>query len=156
MGSAALRCVAPAHGSFAATASVRRHSSIAPRQSRGLGEQRWKRCRSFELLEHRHLLTAISDWQIRGVGGGGALFSPSINPQKPSEMYIASDMGQIFHSTNDGQLWDTVDFRKTHGGHSSQVQFTSNPLGIAHPTITGRACRSVELDGIATIRGGNS
>ncbi len=42
-------------------------------------------------------------------------------------MYIASDMGQIFHSTNDGQLWDTVDFRETHGGHSSQVQFTSNP-----------------------------
>jgi photosystem II stability/assembly factor-like uncharacterized protein len=42
-------------------------------------------------------------------------------------MYIASDMGQIFHTTNDGALWDTVDFRQVYGGHNAKVQFTVNP-----------------------------
>ncbi len=85
-----------------------------------------KRCR-FESLEPRLAFTAIQDWQIRGAGGGGALFSPSFNPTNPNDIYIASDMGQIFHTTNDGTLWDTVDFRQVYGGHNAKVQFTSNP-----------------------------
>ena len=87
---------------------------------------RYREVRAFEQLESRLVFAAIQDWQVRGVGGGGALFSPSFNPLNPQEMYIASDMGQIFHSTTDGQQWDTVDFRQTYGGHNSKVQFTSN------------------------------
>ena len=82
---------------------------------------------SFESLEQRLALTAIQDWQIRGVGGGGALFSPSINPVNSNEIYIASDMGQVFHSTNEGALWETVDHRELHGSQNSKVQFTVNP-----------------------------
>jgi hypothetical protein len=81
-----------------------------------------------ELLEPRLVFAAIQDWQIRGVGGGGALFSPSFNPANPDEMYIASDMGQVFHTTNEGAVWQTVDHREIHGGHASKVQFTSDPL----------------------------
>jgi photosystem II stability/assembly factor-like uncharacterized protein len=66
------------------------------------------------------------NWQVRGVGGGGALFSPSINPANPNDIYIASDMGQIFHTTNGGASWDTVDFRQLMGGHNAKVQFTNN------------------------------
>src|SRR5689334_16713475 len=88
--------------------------------------QRLKQCR-LEPLEPRLALTAIQDWQIRGAGGGGALFSPSFSPTNPNDIYIASDMGQIFHTTNDGALWNTVDFREAYGGHNAKVQFTSNP-----------------------------
>jgi len=47
----------------------------------------------------------------RGPGGGGAFFGPSINPFNPDEMWIGSDMSDLFHSTDFGRTWDTVDFR---------------------------------------------
>lgn len=69
---------------------------------------------------------AIQDWSIRGAGGGGALFEPSINPTNPSEIYIASDMGQIFHTTDGGALWDTIDHRQLESSDNSKVEFTIN------------------------------
>ena len=98
-------------------------ASLPPRrrkQSSQASDARSRRSVLFEALEPRLVLAAIQDWSIRGVGGGGALFSPSFNPTNPSEMYIASDMGQVFHTTNEGALWDTVDHRELHGGAQLQ------------------------------------
>lgn len=97
----------------------------APEQQ-SLLSLRVRRC-LFEPLEARLVMAAIQEWQVRGVGGGGALFSPSINPTNPSEMYIASDMGQVFHTTSEGAAWETLDHREMHGSHSSKMQFTVNP-----------------------------
>ena len=36
----------------------------------------------------------------RGVGGGGALFFPKINPGNDNEFYISCDMSELFHSTD--------------------------------------------------------
>ncbi|WP_254508378.1 Calx-beta domain-containing protein [Anatilimnocola floriformis] len=72
-------------------------------------------------------MAAIQDWFERGAGGGGALFSPSINPLNPNEMYIASDMGQVFHTTNEGANWESVDFREIQGSNNSKMQYTVNP-----------------------------
>ena len=33
-----------------------------------------------------------SEWIPRGIGGGGALFSPSISPHNSDEVFIACDM----------------------------------------------------------------
>lgn len=33
----------------------------------------------------------------RGIGGGGSLFGPAINPANPKEAYVSCDMGQVFH-----------------------------------------------------------
>jgi photosystem II stability/assembly factor-like uncharacterized protein len=81
----------------------------------------------FEALEPRLAMAAIQDWFERGVGGGGALFSPSINPANSDEMYIASDMGQVFRTTNEGENWKTVDFREIQGSNNSKMQFTVDP-----------------------------
>lgn len=81
----------------------------------------------FEHLEPRLAMAAIQDWFERGVGGGGALFSPSINPANSNEMYIASDMGQVFHTTNEGVNWQSVDFREIQGSNNSKMQYTVNP-----------------------------
>ena len=81
----------------------------------------------FERLEPKRLLAAIQTWQVRGAGGGGASYSPSFNPANPQEIFLASDMGQLFHTTSDGAAWDTVDFRQIYGGPNSAVEFTSNP-----------------------------
>jgi photosystem II stability/assembly factor-like uncharacterized protein len=61
----------------------------------------------------------------RGVGGGGALFSPSINPANPNEYYIACDMSELFHSTDLGTSYTQVPFYEIIGGHNSKVCFTS-------------------------------
>src|SRR5882724_3881099 len=52
----------------------------------------------------------------RGPGGGGAFFGPSINPFSPDDLWIGSDMSDLFHSTDFGRSWDTVDFRILQGG----------------------------------------
>lgn len=86
-----------------------------------------RRVQWFEALEPRYALAAIQEWFERGVGGGGALFSPAINPVNSNEMYIASDMGQVFHTTNEGVNWESVDFREMQGSNNSKMQFTVNP-----------------------------
>jgi hypothetical protein len=65
----------------------------------------------------------------RGPGGGGAFFDPSINPYNPDDLWIGSDMSDLFHSTDFGRNWDTIDFRVLQGGNlPGRMQFTSNPL----------------------------
>lgn len=66
-------------------------------------------------------------WQSRGIGGGGALFSPSINPANPNEIFVACDMSELFHSTSYGQGWDPVHFNQLQGGHDSYINFTNTP-----------------------------
>ena len=68
-----------------------------------------------------------SQWQPRGIGGGGALFFPSFNPHVNGELYLACDMSEFFHSTNFGESWVVPDFRQLIAGSSGRIQFTSNP-----------------------------
>ena len=68
-----------------------------------------------------------AQFDSRGVGGGGALFSPSINPADESEYYVSCDMSEIFHTSDYGVTYDVVDFRTLQGGHNSKIIFTSNP-----------------------------
>jgi hypothetical protein len=70
---------------------------------------------------------AATSWQSRGIGGGGALFSPSVNPANHNEMYIGCDMSELFHSTDGGQHWGEENFTQVQGGHDSYVSFTNNP-----------------------------
>src|SRR5436190_2605026 len=65
----------------------------------------------------------------RGPGGGGAFFAPSINPFNPDDLWIGSDMSDLFHSTDFGRSWETMDFRTLQGGSlPGRMEFTSNPL----------------------------
>lgn len=66
-------------------------------------------------------------WSSRGIGGGGALFSPSTNPANPQELYMGCDMSELFHSTDMGTTWSEVSFLQIEGGHDACVQFTTNP-----------------------------
>lgn len=67
-------------------------------------------------------------WISRGVGGGGAFFGPSINPNNPDEFYVASDMSDVFHSKDMGGSWEMLNFR-TIMGHQrmTSLQFTQDP-----------------------------
>jgi photosystem II stability/assembly factor-like uncharacterized protein len=81
-----------------------------------------------ERLEDRTAPSGVpTSWSQRGAGGGGALFSPSVSPFNASELYVASDMSELFHSTDNGASWKAVDFRQIQGNHEAQVQFTEDP-----------------------------
>jgi photosystem II stability/assembly factor-like uncharacterized protein len=84
---------------------------------------------ALECLEDRMVLSSgiPSSWDVRGVGGGGALFSPQINPHQAGHYFIASDMSNVFESNDAGATWRTIDYRQVTGRHESQVQFTSDP-----------------------------
>jgi photosystem II stability/assembly factor-like uncharacterized protein len=92
-----------------------------------------------------------ASWAVRGSGGGGALYSPSINPTKPNEIYVSSDMSQVFHTTTSGADWQEVDFRQIQGGHESRVQFTEDPQTFYTLDYTGDSAHPA-----ATTNGGQS
>lgn len=79
-------------------------------------------------LEERETPSGVpTTWIQRGAGGGGALFSPNFNPTNPNEIYVASDMSQVFRTTNAGANWSPVGFTQLGGGHEARVQFTEDP-----------------------------
>lgn len=61
----------------------------------------------------------------RGVGGGGALFSPSINPGNADEYFVSCDMSELFHATNFGAAYSQVNFTEFVGGHNSKICYTA-------------------------------
>ena len=91
-------------------------------------------------------------WQSRGVGAGGALYSPSINPANDSEYFVACDMSGLYHTTNFGNTYSTVPFGNVQAGHESGVRFTNDPL-IAYTVSTpggNNAQPAKTIDGGAT------
>lgn len=83
----------------------------------------------------------------RGVGGGGALFSPSFNPANPNEYYIACDMSELFHTTNLGVSYNQVDFNQFMGGHNSKVCYATTPnllYSISYINDIGTPVKSID------------
>ncbi|MEP7168499.1 MAG: hypothetical protein ABI855_03960, partial [Bacteroidota bacterium] len=67
-------------------------------------------------------------WNSRGPGGGGALFSPCINPGNNSEYYISCDMTELFHTTNFGVSYTQADFNELQASAFSRVAFTNSSV----------------------------
>jgi len=65
-------------------------------------------------------------WTSYGIGGGGALFSPSINPSDHNEIFMACDMSDLFHTTDGGTTWNNINFLQISGGHDGEMQYTSD------------------------------
>lgn len=106
---------------------------------------------AFLTLSIIHLTSSLysqpATWNSKGIGGGGALFSPSINPANNNEYYIACDMSELFHTTNFGQAYTQVNFQQFQGGHNSKVCFasTANLLySIRYVNDIGTPCKSTD------------
>ncbi len=65
------------------------------------------------------------DWTPIGPGGGGGIYSPSISPHDANLVFVASDMGGWFRSTDGGRHWRMCDGR--------QVRKVNFPA-VFHPT----------------------
>ena len=66
-------------------------------------------------------------FEPRGVGGGGALFGPTISPIDPDELYVGTDMTDLYHSSDFGAHWDTIPFTVVQGDSFTSTQFTADP-----------------------------
>ncbi len=67
-------------------------------------------------------------WESRGIGGGGALYGPTISPFDPDEIYMGTDMITLFHTKSFGKEWFAEPFQVVEGqGPSTSIQWTSNP-----------------------------
>ena len=71
-------------------------------------------------------IAQITDWESRGIGGGGALYHPSINPADPNEIFTVCDLGAVFRTINGGNQWTNVPFTKLIGWHESQMIYSNN------------------------------
>ncbi len=69
----------------------------------------------------------VSNFIPAGMGGGGALFYPSLSPHDSGKMYIACDMGEFFYSSNGGYNWSVPHFSALQSSNIARVQFTSDP-----------------------------
>jgi hypothetical protein len=65
-------------------------------------------------------------WESRGVGAGGALYVPTINPANPAEYYLSCDMSEVFHTTDFGDSYTELNAAQIQGGHYSAIRFTSD------------------------------
>lgn len=77
------------------------------------------------LFSSSAIIAQPTTWNPKGLGGGGALFSPSINPANTNEFYVSCDMSELFHTTDFGQHYSQVHFTQFMGGHNSKVCYTS-------------------------------
>lgn len=87
-------------------------------------------------------------WISKGVGGGGALFAPSINPANDNEYFAGCDMSELFRSTDFGNNYITMNHLQIQGGHNSTVRFTNNPQLLY--TISYKPSGNVDM--IAPVR----
>jgi photosystem II stability/assembly factor-like uncharacterized protein len=63
----------------------------------------------------------------RGIGGGGSLYFPTINPANDNEFYVSCDMSELFSSTDFGNSYSQVHHSKLQVFGKSTYEFTSNP-----------------------------
>jgi hypothetical protein len=63
----------------------------------------------------------------KGIGGGGSLYFPSINPANDSEFYVSCDMSELFHSSDFGNSYSELPYTALQVFGTSTYEFTSNP-----------------------------
>lgn len=81
----------------------------------------------FVFLSFFQLKSQPRQFEIRGIGGGGALFSPAVSPFDAQKIWMACDMTELFFTENGGLSWDFYDFRDFVSHTHSPVNFTSDP-----------------------------
>jgi len=64
-------------------------------------------------------------WQSKGIGGGGAFFSPMISPHNTDELWVSSDMSGFYRTTDYGNNWNLLDAEQLQGSTTVSISFTS-------------------------------
>ena len=68
-----------------------------------------------------------SSFSPHGSGGGGYMYSPTINPFNPENLFLVCDMAGVYHSKNSGDSWEIYPYDQIVSVVKGKIQFTSNP-----------------------------
>ncbi|MFK8004992.1 MAG: WD40/YVTN/BNR-like repeat-containing protein [Saprospiraceae bacterium] len=82
----------------------------------------------------------VNNFSLSGVGGGSALFHPSISPHDEQIIYVASDVSGMFYTNDGGDNWEIIPSKDLVATTESKVNFTSDP------NILYTVCRDFILD----------
>ncbi|MGA2822166.1 MAG: T9SS type A sorting domain-containing protein [Bacteroidales bacterium] len=63
----------------------------------------------------------------KGIGGGGSLYFPKINPANDSEFYVSCDMSELFHSSDYGNSYSQIHYSQLQVFSTSTYEFTNDP-----------------------------
>lgn len=80
------------------------------------------------------------NWTSKGIGAGGALYSPVISLHNSQEIWMSCDMSGVYRSTNFGTNWSLQNASALQGSRNTSIQFTSNPqicYTIDHTPLNG-------------------
>ena len=62
-----------------------------------------------------------------GIGGGGYMYSPSINPHNPDDIFLNCDMGGVYRSPDGGRHWQMQHYQQLVSQVKGKIQFTADP-----------------------------
>lgn len=90
-----------------------------------------------------------AQFATRGIGGGGALFGPTVSPFNNDEIYVGTDMSDLYHSLDFGTSWQTIPFTVVQGGNFTSTQFTADPrllyaLSPSQPSDDPQLVKSID------------
>ena len=71
-------------------------------------------------------------WQSRGMGGGGAMYAPSISPHDTRLMFVSCDMSGFYRSTDGGDSWQMISFREISGATAIRPVFDPTNSSIVY------------------------
>ena len=74
-------------------------------------------------LSHRVRAQDFGNWSARGMGGGGAMYAPSVSPHDTDLMFVSCDMGGFYRSTDGGNSWQMINFREMHSATAIRPVF---------------------------------
>ncbi len=77
-----------------------------------------------------------SSFLSRGTGGGGAIYSPSINPVNANEIHVSCDMTEGLYSLDGGSNWTTWDYRNYETLQASRMLFCTDSGTGQHRLFT--------------------
>ncbi|MFK7774333.1 MAG: hypothetical protein AB8F94_19450 [Saprospiraceae bacterium] len=103
----------------------------------------------FLLLIASTSFAQFSYFSPSGIGGGSALFYPSISPHNNDIIYVASDVNGMFYTNDGGESWDIIPSRDLVATTESKMNFTSDPnilYTVCRNFITDRDYACISID----------
>jgi len=103
------------------------------------------------VLPNKTKAQEFGNWQSRGMGGGGAMFAPSISPLNPDLMFVSCDMGGFYRSADGADSWQLINFREINSSTAVRPVFDQTNGDIIYAVTSSWAGTYIMVTGDAGL-----